>query len=612
MKKLFSIIFILFFLSTSTSYAVEEKTTIRVGISNNNFSTFEHSNITFVLPSESSIIDMAENNSQINLNPNSTIEVSLINGIFQVNVNKKAYFKTSKGPIVITAADKIGIKDLKRKGTPAYYKGMIELTTTKPNKFNVINILDMQTYLKGVVPNEMPIRFGYEALRAQAVAARNYANRPRTNYSNYDVCDSTACQVYYGVNSQTEISDKAVDSTQGIYALFENEIILALYSSTASGISGNYFETFGNFYENRPYLTSVTDNRELEKMDEEEYFKTTPPSFDMNSPRYRWERKFDRFELEEILSKTLIEQSKNNNVYPKFTENDKFYGLEDIKIIKKGAGYKALEVEIKSVSGDYIVKKELPIRRVFKQNGQILSSANFIVEKEYGKIPKEEKIEIEVKNEDEVIFEKEEKKEKETVKLLPQIKEENDGKKIYRTKLGKKLPKEFIFYGAGFGHGIGMSQYGAGYLSSYGVDFENILKHYYRGINLGTIPKTVSYNNVGINFVQEFYFQSKKEKEKNESLFKNPLKKEIKELLSKEKRQKCFLVIENYDKVSNVEFFINDFYFNPEIKGLKKSLKTDISNYLTDGVNKIIFKPLNEDNKKKTLNFYIVFGEEDD
>ena len=610
MKKLFSIIFILFLSIFNASYAVEEKTTIRVGISNNSFSTFEHNSVSFILPSEASIIDMAENNNQVNLSPNSSVAIKLENGIFQINVNNKAYFKTSKGPIVITSADKIGIKDLKRKGTPAFYKGMIELVSTKPNKFNIINVLDMQTYLKGVVPNEMPIRFGYEALRAQAVAARNYANRPQNKYANYDVCDSTACQVYYGLNSHTEISDKAVDTTKGIYALFENEIILALYSSTASGISGNYFETFGNFYENRPYLTSVADNKDLEKMDEEEYFKTTPPSFDMNSPRYRWERKFDRFELEEILSKTLLEQSKNNNVYPKFKESEKLYGLEDIKIIKKGAGYKALEIEIKSVSGDYIIRKELPIRRIFKQNGQILSSANFIIEKEYGKIPKEEKIEIEINNENEVIFENENKKE--TIKLLPQIKEENSGKKIYRTKLGKKLPKEFIFYGAGFGHGIGMSQYGAGYLSNYGVNYENILKHYYRGIHLGTIPKTVSYNNLNLDFVQEFYFQSKKDKEKNESLFKNPLKTEIKELISKEKKQKCFLVIENHDKVSNIEFFINDFYFNPEIKGLKKTLKTDITSYLNDGSNKITFKPINENEKKKTLKFYIIFGEEDD
>lgn len=609
MKKLIWGLLFLIFFTTGISFAVEEKTTVRVGISNNSFSTYEHSSASFILAEPSSVVDIRGSEKK-ELEPNSILDVKISDGNFIIDINGKTEIENAKGPIVITSSGRIGIKDLKRKGTPANYEGMIELKATKPDKFNIINVLSMQSYLKGVVPNEMPISFGYEALRAQAVAARNYANRPNGAYANYDVCDSTACQVYYGANSRTEISDKAVDSTLGLYALYNNEIILALYSSTPGGITENYLDTFGNFIEDKPYLKSVKDSKDLKKLNEEDFFKKAPPSFDMNSPKYRWQKKFTRFELEDILSKTLAEQSKIGAVEPKFTSDCNFYGLEDIKVLKRGESNKVLEIEVKSVSGNYTVKKELPIRRLLKSNGQILPSANFITEKEFDKKAEKEEQET-IEDKEEVIFKTEKAEDENKTELLSKL--EEGQKRIYRTRTGKRLPSEFIFFGAGFGHGVGMSQYGAGYLSSFGVDFENILKHYYTGINIGTVPKTVSYNNLGLNYTQEFYFTKKREKGKFENLSKSPLKKELTALLNTGKNKRCYLIIENEDKASNIEFFINNYYFNPDIKNFKKKvLKTDITNYLEDGNNKIIFKPLTENDKRKTIKFYIRPGEENE
>ena len=604
MRKFFWILLLFFVLfSPKAIAAISEKATVRVGISDNSFSTYEYINASFVPNGNISIIDMTSGE-KFDADAYSTIDVRITNSLFYVNLDNKNILKEAKGPIVLSGAGKIGIKNLKRKGTPAYYNGIIELKQIKDNKFNIINVLSMQDYLKGVVPNEMPVSFGLEALKAQAIAARNYANRENMAYKNYDVCDSTACQVYYGANSETSISNKAVDETLGIYALYDDDIILTLYSSTASGITESYINTYGNGTVNKPYLVSVQDNKDLKQLrsekDLEEYFKQKVPSFDMNSPKYRWEKRFDRFELEEILAKTLIEQSKAGAVFPKYTGEKEFYGLEDIKVLKRGDSYKALEIEIKSVSGDYIVSKELPIRKLFKQNGSFLPSANFIVNKETDK-----KIEDEEK-EDNVIFKMKEKKNEGVI-------EEENHKKIYRTKLGKLLPTTFAIYGTGFGHGVGMSQYGAGYLASYGVPFQNILKHYYKGIYLGTIPKNVSYNEIGMNYIQEFYFQKKNEHSKNAiNPSKSPLKNELKELL-KEDKNKCYLIIENQDKVSNLAFFINDYYFNPEVSGFnKKYMKTDITNFLSNGKNKIIFKPLDEKDKKKTVKFYLIFGANED
>lgn len=628
MKILLKIFLLLIIFQISAVYGVEEKTTLRVGISNNSFSTYEHSAASFMSGDNLSVIDMSTGD-KTDVDAYSSIDARMTNGLFFINIDNKNIIKEAKGPVVISGPSKIGIINLKRKGTPAYYLGMIELKQVNEDKFNIINVLAMQDYLKGVIPNEMPVSFGFEALKAQAVAARNYANRPNDVYKNYDVCDSTACQVYYGANSQTPISDKAVDETEGIYALYDNELILALYSSTPSGITENYFDTFGNGIENKPYLTSVQDNKSLKQIKDkdkiEEYFKEKIPSFDMNSPRYRWEVKFDRFELEDIISKTLAEQSKTGAVSPAFTGKDEFFGLEDIKVLRRGASYKALEIEIKSVSGDYIIKKELPIRKVFKKDDRILSSANFSVEKIYD--DKDiEKIKEKIKgakkaakiseDNEEIIFKTEEEMipaESEDLEQTNVSRNDNKNKRIYKTKFGRNLPSAFVFYGAGFGHGVGLSQYGAGFLSSYGVGYENILKHYYKGITIGTLKKNVSYNSANINYIQEFYFK-KKNNSKGSFLnpSKSPLKKEINELLD-DKKPKCFLTIENQDKVSRIEFFINNYYFCPDTSLFKKKvLKTDITNFLAEGKNKVVFKPLSENDRKKTVKFYLTFGECDE
>lgn len=93
----------------------------------------------------------------------------------------------------------------------------------------------------------MPVRFGLEALKAQSVAARNYVLTPRTKSSvNYDVVDSVASQVYYGANTENPLSNRAVEETAGIVALYHWDMILALYSSTAGGYTESYSNAFSD------------------------------------------------------------------------------------------------------------------------------------------------------------------------------------------------------------------------------------------------------------------------------------------------------------------------------------------------------------------------------
>ncbi|QNN53682.1 SpoIID/LytB domain-containing protein [Nocardioides mesophilus] len=80
---------------------------------------------------------------------------------------------------------------------------------------DTVNVLSMDSYLKGVIPYEMPASWSAEAVRAQAVAARTYASWSRAQAPNryYQICDTTSCQVYGGVGGEDSRSNAAVEAT---------------------------------------------------------------------------------------------------------------------------------------------------------------------------------------------------------------------------------------------------------------------------------------------------------------------------------------------------------------------------------------------------------------
>ena len=115
-------------------------------------------------------------------------------------------------------------------GAPAY-QGILEVTREKQG-FRVINQVDLETYLKGVVPSEMPADAPAEALCAQAVCARTYAVRQireeRMKEWDADVDDTVSCQVYNNISEQAA-SSQAVDATRGMIILSDGKPIEAYF-----------------------------------------------------------------------------------------------------------------------------------------------------------------------------------------------------------------------------------------------------------------------------------------------------------------------------------------------------------------------------------------------
>ena len=121
---------------------------------------------------------------------------------------------------------------------------------------NIVNELNLEEYLYGVVPAEMGPRIfdEVEALKAQAVAARTYAIRNLGQFASegYDICPGPACQAYKGFSGEEELSTRAVRETAGLILTYEGKPIDALYTSTCGGETSDVSTMFPT--RSDPYL----------------------------------------------------------------------------------------------------------------------------------------------------------------------------------------------------------------------------------------------------------------------------------------------------------------------------------------------------------------------
>jgi peptidoglycan hydrolase-like amidase len=136
------------------------------------------------------------------------------------------------------------------------YRTAARLFINLRGQFNVINELNMEDYLRGVVPAEMgPKIFDeLEALKAQAIAARTYAYRNLGQFraEGFDICPGPACQAYLGYSGEDTLSNQAVEQTAGLVMTYEGRPIDALYTATCGGETSDVQTMFPT--RNEPYL----------------------------------------------------------------------------------------------------------------------------------------------------------------------------------------------------------------------------------------------------------------------------------------------------------------------------------------------------------------------
>ncbi len=229
--------------------------------------------------------------------------------------------------LYIFAASRTG-PPLRVGGKP--YRGELLVFAAGGGHVTVVDVLDLESYLRGVLPLEIGRggENGQEALKAQAVAARSYTlacvNRWRTR--GFDLLATVDDQVYGGIASERPETDRALAETCGIVALSEGAPIQAYSSSTCGGMTTTPEEVWGRAP--LPYLQVQRDSP-----------GEGEDSFCSASPQHRWRETWTGAEIEKILVSSL----------PAVIGSDdarRLGSLRDIRIKKRSESYRIQEMEI--------------------------------------------------------------------------------------------------------------------------------------------------------------------------------------------------------------------------------------------------------------------------
>ncbi|HHT65193.1 MAG: SpoIID/LytB domain-containing protein [Caldicoprobacterales bacterium] len=366
---------------------------------------------------------------------------------------------------------------LPRMGTP--YRGYLE-TAMMDGFLTLVNEVDLEEYLYSVVPSEMPVKFGLEALKVQAVAARAYAARAMQSpgYRAYGahLDDSVASQVYNNISEQ-DVATHAVNETAGMVPVYSGHIVDTRFFSTSCGYTANFHEVWSNAEnefpsEEIPYLTAKAQYEgNVPDLDREENFRafldqTTLSGYDKFSPFFRWEVKMSRQQMEAILSYALPVLYEQQPVFILTKTADGSYESEEIppdigtllniEVLHRGEGGNMMELEISTTHGIFKITKEYNIRRALEPVNR-LSEGPIELLCHDGSIRRD-------------------------FPILPSA-----FAYIDYSRDAEGNVKEISIHGGGYGHGVGMSQYGAYGLTLLGKTWQDIILHYYPGSELSSL-----------------------------------------------------------------------------------------------------------------------------
>lgn len=359
-----------------------------------------------------------------------------------LSVGETFFDEADSDRIIVSSSDENGrikLNSVKRRCGNPEYRGRIELVKTTQGII-IINELPIEEYLYSVVSGEMPVSYGTEALKVQAVCARSYAYKQilEGKLSEYGahVNDSSQYQVYNNAGEYDE-AIRAVDETRGQIMTYEGEIVEAYYFSTSCGHTTDAEAVWGG--KNPEYIKGklIDGNNSGLLLDTEERFaefikNKNYESYDMDYDWYRWEVEFSKDTINKLLKKAGL--------------YDKVGNITGMEVVERKTGGIVSMLKVMGDKGSVLLEKEYTIRQFLSPEG----------------------IEI-VKNDGSTV---------KNFIVLPSayfIIEETDG---------NSATEGYHIYGGGFGHGAGMSQKGAKKMVDSGFAYDEVLAYFYNGITI--------------------------------------------------------------------------------------------------------------------------------
>jgi len=187
------------------------------------------------------------------INPNRNYVVRRSRGSIVVRTPRGKRVARSSGVLRVT-----GPSDLVTVAGKGVYRDEIDYRPGLSGGVTAVNRVELENYIRGVVPNESPASWPIEALKAQAVAARSYALGTNSGNPVFDHYDTTASQVYGGYSSEQAKTNRAVARTRGEVLRYNGKVIVAYFHSTSGGHTENNENIFTGGTP-LPYIRGVPD-----------------------------------------------------------------------------------------------------------------------------------------------------------------------------------------------------------------------------------------------------------------------------------------------------------------------------------------------------------------
>lgn len=315
-----------------------------------------------------------------------------------------------------------------------HYAGSITIQPNAYGSYTVVNAVPLETYLRGVVPHEVGPGAPFAAMAAQAILARTYAlkNLHRFQVDDYQLCANTHCQVYKGLTGTHPRADEAIRQTSGLVLTYNGELVDAVYSSTNGGVSAAFEDVWDG--DPRPYLRPQADiahqpGKPLDLRQESSFqaFLAQREGFNEAgvSRLFRWEFSLS---LEELNTQLRAGQDYLGIPMPTWSS------IAGMQILERSASgrVQVMQLDLQTAEGirSILLRKD-QVRLAFPR----LYSTLFRIEP---------------------------------------------------LKQGERLAG-YRFIGGGFGHGVGLSQYGSYTLARQGFNAAQILAFYYPGTTLAPL-----------------------------------------------------------------------------------------------------------------------------
>ncbi len=389
-----------------------------------------------------------------------------------LSVGRRAILELSAGRMLVNGQaaslplEFQGAQPIKWNGRP--YRGSLSLFPYN-NGFSVVNVLDVESYLRGVLKIEVNPAWPMEALKAQAVIARTYALRQagRHGKEGFDLCSTTHCQAYRGMAAEDPKLDRAIAETRGIMVFYGSQLAHTYYFSDGAGWTADVSTVWGG---RLPYLTC------------------RPEPVPYETPHSRWKASLSQETLQKIMNALKA---------PVGT-------ILEIRTAQKDSGNRVTLLEVRGTSGSATVKGH-SFRMAAGSN--LIRSTLFDVAFAGTGVPISPSAPVPLKaGEDPLIVLTRQGAFSSTelmdMLLHPEKREDYIKKALARggdhqapipaapalpapaRSFSGTGPAFFDFQGRGWGHGVGLSQWGAKALSENGWDYRAILGHYFPGTTL--------------------------------------------------------------------------------------------------------------------------------